>query len=110
MRRLLIAGVALGLTGCASNVPDVTVAYVSLVDYDSYTCAQLSREAERAYAHGGSLTQVGIKDAIVIPWPAASLGKGPGEYTSQLGTIKSIERASAIKKCALSSPYKSRGL
>ncbi len=105
MHRLMVTGVALGLAGCASGAPEVAVTYVSLVNYESYTCAQLGREAERAYAQGAgvaqSLDSPATKAPILVPWPAASLGRGPGEYTPQLGTVESIERASVTKKCAL---------
>ena len=109
MHRLVATGVALGLAGCASGAPEVAVTYVSLVNYESYTCAQLGREAERAYAQGAGAAQDGAQSSaisatkapIVVPWPAASLGKGPGAYRSQLGTVESIERASVTKKCAL---------
>ena len=111
MRKVLIVGMAFGLTGCASSPSNVTVAYVSLVNYDSYTCAQLTREADRASVQDGkrgpdsSTTQA----TIVVPWPAASLPRGPGGYATAPGTIESIRKASATKNCALTLQPKRQG-
>ena len=103
------------LTGCATRSQDVVSAYVSPIQYESYSCAQLREEAarvsSRAAAASGMQDQNATNDAIatgvalVVFWPAAFLVHGNGanaQEVSQLkGDMDAIEQANIRKKCGI---------
>jgi hypothetical protein len=77
-RALLIFGnvaLALTLAACASSSEQVTAADVSPATYQSYTCMQLSEEAQRLWPHGRS------------------------EYGRHRGALESILNVSVQKNC-----------
>jgi hypothetical protein len=83
---LMAVGVA--LTGCAQRSQDIVSAYVSPIQYQSYSCSQLREEAarvsSRAALASGMQDQNATGDAIatgvalVVFWPAAFLVHGNG--------------------------------
>lgn len=111
----LAASLALPAAGCASRSEDVGAAYVSLVTYQSYSCKELSLEAQRvssaAAAASGAQDSQRTKDAIattaavVIFWPAAFFVGGDNAKTAELANLKgqmqAIEGASIQKKCGI---------
>jgi hypothetical protein len=116
MRKIWIAtAAAVGLGACASKSNEITPAYVSPVTYQSYSCQQLSQEAQavsaRASAVAGAQDQKRTNDqiattaAIVIFWPAAFFVSGDGPVAAELAQLKgqmvAIEQASIQKKCGI---------
>ncbi len=101
--------------GCASRSDEVSAAYVSPVMYQSYSCRELSQEAQRVSAAAG--TAAGVQDsqrtkdtvattaAVVIFWPAAFFVGGDNARTAELANLKgqmqAIEQASIQKKCGI---------
>lgn len=107
---------SLAAAGCASRSEDVAASYVSPVMYQSYSCNELSLEAQRvssaAASASGSQDSQRTKDvvattaAVVIFWPAAFFVGGDNAKTAELANLKgqmqAIEAASIQKKCAIS--------
>lgn len=113
MRNFWITALAAVLAGCASSASDITPSYISPVQYQSYTCQQLGREAQsistRAAALSGAQDSQRTKDglataaAIVVFWPAAFFVGGDKQTAAELAQMKgqmvAIEQASIQKKC-----------
>jgi len=110
---LLMVGIM--LAGCATRSQDVVTAYVSPMQYQNYSCAQLREEAARVSARAaiasGMQDQNATNDAIatgvalVVFWPAAFLVHGNGasaQEVSQLkGDMDAIEQANIQKRCSI---------
>ena len=120
MKRVLLGAAALtvlgfALTGCATRSQDIVSAYVSPIQYESYSCAQLREEAarvsSRAALASGMQDQNATSDAVatgvalVVFWPAAFLVHGNGanaQEVSQLkGDMDAIEQANVRKRCGI---------
>ena len=107
---------SLTIAGCASRSDEVGAAYTSPVAYQSYSCGELSLEAQRvssaAAAAAGVQDSQHTKDAvattaaIVIFWPAAFFVGGDNAKTAELarlkGQMQAIEEASIRRKCGIS--------
>ena len=116
MRNSIIAVLtALSLAGCASTAADVAPAYVSPIQYQSFTCPQLTAEAQRvaaaAAAASGAQDSQHTKDAVattaavIIFWPAAFFVQGDKNNAAQLAQLKgqmdAIQQASITKNCGI---------
>jgi hypothetical protein len=102
--------------GCASRSDQVAAAYVSPVQYSSYSCSQLGQEAQavssRAAAASGQQDAQRSRDtaataaAVIIFWPAAFFVGGDNATTAELarlkGQMEAIESASIQKRCGIS--------
>ena len=114
MRKAILL-VIFGLAGCATHSENIAAAYVSPIQYQSYTCQQLREEASRvsakAVAASGAQDSKATGDAIatgvavVIFWPAAFFLKGDGTTAAELANLKgqmdAIEQANIQKKCGI---------
>lgn len=103
------------LAGCASRSADITPAYVSPIQYQSYTCPQLAQEAQRvsaaASAASGAQDSQATKDAVVttaaviVFWPAAFFVGGDKQTAAQLAQLKgqmdAIQQESIAKNCGI---------
>jgi hypothetical protein len=112
----LAVSVSLLAAGCASRSEDVAASYVSPTTYSSYSCRELSAEAQRvsaaAAAASGAQDSQRTKDAVattaalVIFWPAAFFVSGNNAQTAELarlkGQMQAVEAASIQKKCGIS--------
>ena len=103
------------LAGCASNADQITGSYVSPLQYQNYTCAQLAEETERISSRVQQLS--GIQDqkasndaiattaAVIIFWPAAFMVGGNDQNTAELARMKgefdAIEKVSIQKNCGI---------
>ena len=106
---------ALLLANCATRSAEITAAYVSPIQYQSYTCQQLGAEAQAVSAKAAELAgaqdqkrtndQIATGVAVVVFWPAAFLVGGDGQVAAQLSQMKgqmtAIEQASIQKKCGI---------
>jgi hypothetical protein len=113
VRNVAAAVAALALAGCASKAADIAPAYVSPIQYQSFTCQQLQEEAQRvstaAIAASGAQDSQATKDAIatgvgaVIFWPSLFFIKGDQQnaaYLAQLkGQMDAIQQESIRKNC-----------
>jgi hypothetical protein len=106
---------AIALAGCAKDAAEVAPSYISPITYQSYTCQQLSEEAQRVSA--AAAQSAGVQDqratndkvamgvGIVVFWPALLLTHGNDENTAQLARLKgqmdAIEQMSIQKRCGI---------
>jgi hypothetical protein len=79
----VLAFVPLALSSCASRSSDIAAAYVSPLQYQSFSCAQVTEEAARVSARAAVAS--GVQDqnatndtvattaAVILFWPAAFL-------------------------------------
>jgi hypothetical protein len=109
------AALAAALSACASGSDKITGSYVSPMQYQNYSCTQLSEEAQRVSARVAQVS--GVQDqkatndaiitgvAIVVFWPAAFFVNGNGENASELARLKgefeAIEKVSIQKNCGI---------
>jgi hypothetical protein len=115
MRVLGLFALTLALAGCASRSQDIVSAYVSPIQYQSYSCTQLREEAarvsSRAALASGMQDQNATNDAIatgvalVVFWPAAFLVHGNGANAQEVAQLKgdmdAIEQANIQRKCGI---------
>ena len=115
MRILGLFALTLALAGCATRSQEIVSAYVSPIQYESYSCTQLREEAarvsSRAAAASGMQDQNATGDAIatgvalVVFWPAAFLVHGNGANAQEVAQLKgdmdAIEQANIQKRCGI---------
>jgi hypothetical protein len=115
MRTIYILAAASVLAGCASRSGDIAEAYVSPLQYQSFSCVQLSQEAARvsgrAAVASGAQDQNATNDtiattaAVILFWPAAFMIKGNGANAQEVAQLKgdmdAIEQANIQKKCGI---------
>lgn len=112
VRSVVVLMAALATAACAKSADKVSAAYVSPMQFQSYSCQQLAQEAERISARAIALTgaqnnratsdAVATTVAVVIFWPAAFLVGGDDAQTAELARLKgemdAIEQVSIQKK------------
>jgi hypothetical protein len=115
VRKSLVVLTALSLAGCASSAADVAPAYVSSIQYQTFTCPQLAAEAQRvsaaATAASGAQDSQRTKDAlattatVIVFWPAAFFVQGDKQNAAQLAQLKgqmdAIQQESIAKNCGI---------
>jgi hypothetical protein len=116
MRGIFILGLSsIFLAGCATRSSDIAEAYVSPIQYQSYSCTQLREEAARVSTHAmiasGAQDQNATGDAVatgvalVLFWPAAFMVKGNGANAQEVAQLKgdmdAIEQANIQKRCGI---------
>jgi hypothetical protein len=116
MQKVLVsAALAAMAVGCAKPASEITPAYVSPLQYESYTCAQLAEEAQRISARAMSVA--GVQDqratsdavwttvGVVVFWPALFAVRGNDQNAYELarlrGEMEAIEQTSIRKKCGI---------
>jgi hypothetical protein len=114
LRRGLAVAISVAyLSGCATASKDITAAYVSPVQYQSYDCQQLAAETERLQSRytelGGRLDQAATNDktlmgvGLVLFWPALfALGgtkSQEAEYSRLKGEYDAVQKAAVEKRC-----------
>ena len=106
-------GCAALLAGCASSSDKISASYISPLQYQNYTCAQLAEEAQRVSSRAAQTA--GVQDqkassdavatgvAIVLFWPAAFMIGGNDQTTAELARLKgefeAVEKVSIQKNC-----------
>lgn len=112
---LAIVGLAISLAACASSADNIEAAYVSPINYQTYTCTQLQQEAERvsqrAIAVSGQQDRRATGDAVatgvalVVFWPALFFIRGDSAQASEVarlkGEMEAIEKVSIQKNCGI---------
>ena len=112
-RRIAVLAACLMATSCAKRSEDVAAAYVSPLQYQQYSCAQLAAEASRVSQRATELS--GVQDskrtkdkvatvaAVIVFWPAAFLVSGDDAQTAELARLKgefaAIQQTSIQKNC-----------
>ena len=117
MRKTIIA-ITLGafsLSACAKQSSDISATYVSPVQYERYSCKQLSQEAQRISARAAETMQIQNKKAdndaavmaigMILFWPALFFVKGDKETAGQVarlkGEMEAVEQANISMNCGL---------
>lgn len=115
MRIVLALAFGLLLVGCATRAENISAAYVSPIQYQSYTCQQLQEEAARVSARAmvasGAQDQKANNDAVatgvgvILFWPALFFIKGDAASAQEIAQLKgdmdAVEQANIQKKCGL---------
>lgn len=114
MKKLICAGLVLGLAGCATGSKDIAPTYVSPVAYQSYDCQQIGAEIARIQGRvdqlGGRLDQAASNDKAIgasalIFWPALFALGGTkaqeAEYASLRGQADAVQQTAIMKKCMI---------
>lgn len=110
-----IIGSLVLLAGCAKESSDIAAEYVSPLQYQQYSCSQISAEAQMVSARASSL--MGVQDqkasndkvamgvGLVLFWPALFFLHGNAETTAEVARLKgqmdALEEASIRKKCGI---------
>ncbi len=111
------------IVGCASRAENISAAYVSPLQYQTYSCSQLGEEAARISSRAAQAA--GVQDSkatndavatgvgVIIFWPALFLIKGDATTAAELarlkGEMEAIERVSIEKKCNIRFQQKNQG-
>lgn len=107
----LSACIALG--GCATASKDITAAYVSPMQFQSYDCEQLASETQRIQSRvvqlGGRLDTAASNDkaiagvGLILFWPALfALGgtkQQEADYARLRGEYDAVQQSAILKKC-----------
>ena len=112
---IIIAGiVGTLLTACATHPDKMQAAYVSPVEYQNYSCEQISMEmryvSQRATELYGTLDKEAGNDSaqmalgLILFWPALFFLEGgddarAAEYSRLKGQRDALERAAIQKQC-----------
>jgi len=111
------------LAGCASRSSDISAAYVSPLNYQNYTCAQLAEEAQRisrrAQEVSGAQDSKATRDVVattvgvVVFWPLLFAVGGDGPTAAELarlkGELEAVEKVSIEKKCSIRFEHRQAG-
>jgi hypothetical protein len=115
-KRIIVLSACLPLvTGCADKSQNVQSSYASPLQYQSYSCRQLSEEAARISGKVSQLAGIQDKNAsndavavgvtMIVFWPALFFLKGNKETKAELARMKgemdAIEQASIKKNCGI---------
>ncbi|SOH92609.1 hypothetical protein SAMN06273572_101457 [Monaibacterium marinum] len=100
------------ISGCASSSDEIMPAYVSPIQYDSYSCSQLAQENNRIASRLNHLTgeqddrassdAVATGVAIILFWPAAFFIEGDDlapEIAQLKGQFDAIDQAAVRNDC-----------
>src|SRR5580700_1168297 len=98
MKAMAVIACASALGGCATRAENIPAAYVSPIQYQTYSCAQLQEEAARvsarAAAASGAQDQKATSDAVatgvgvVLFWPALLFIKGDAGSAQEISQLK----------------------
>ncbi len=111
---ILLAGV-IALAGCASHTNEIAASYISPLEYESYSCKQISAEMARVsrkanqLAHDvnknadGDATAMGL--GLILFWPSLFFIDGDTpqaqEYAELKGRFNALEDAAIQKNCGI---------
>jgi hypothetical protein len=115
MKAMFVIGATLAVAGCATRADSISAAYVSPIQYENFTCAQLQEEAARVSARAavaaGAQDQKANTDAlatgvgVILFWPALFFIKGDAGSAEEIAQLKgdmdAIEQENIHKNCGL---------
>jgi len=114
-RAILSLSLPAFLAACSTASKDITAAYVSPMQYQSYDCQQLTAESQRIQSRylelGGRLDQAASNDktlvgvGMILFWPALfALGgtkQQEAEYARLKGEHDAVQQTSVQKRCGM---------
>lgn len=106
---------AILLAGCATKSTDIAPSYVSPMQYQSFSCQQLTLEAQRVSTRvaqvSGQQDEKAKDDAgkmavgLVLFWPALIFMDGDDQVASEVARLKgemdALEQANIQKNCGI---------
>lgn len=109
---LFLGGV---LSGCAESSSEISPAFVSPLQYENLSCAQIQAEAQRVssratQAMGAQNTaaandQATMAVTMILFWPAAFLLNGNDETRAEVarlkGELETLEQVNIMKNCGI---------
>ena len=112
MKKILMSALLLG--ACASHTHEIPAAYVSPLQYQSYSCKQLGMEMQRVSSRAQQVAYEVNKNAdgdsaamgvgLILFWPALFFIDGDSpqaqEYARLKGEYDAIEQAAIQKECS----------
>ena len=115
LKRPVCLAVAISIlsAGCATASKDISSAYVSPMQYQSYDCEQITAEVQRVHGRvtqlGGRLDEAASNDkaimgvGLILFWPALFALGGTKQQEAEYGRLKgeydALHQASIQKKC-----------
>ncbi len=110
---LALTAVAGFVAGCATSSSEIRPTYVSPLQFQALTCAQIAQEAARISSRAAEVA--GVQDSkrtddqiatgvgVVVFWPALFLLKGDGQTAAELGRLRgeyeALEKVAIEKNC-----------
>jgi hypothetical protein len=116
MKKLALALLVGGfLSGCASHTNEISAAYVSPLQYDSYNCKQISAEMGRVSRRAQEVAfnvnknadgdQTAMAVGLILFWPSLFFIDGDKpeaqEYARLKGEFDALEQAAIQKGCSI---------
>lgn len=103
------------LAGCASSSDEIAASYVSPMQYQNYSCAQITEESRRISARASQVMAQQDENAsndaakmgvgLVLFWPTLFFLKGDGETKAEVarlkGEMEALEQANIQKNCGI---------
>lgn len=112
---LSVCAISVVLAGCASKSKDIKATYVSLLEYQNYSCSQIGKELKRVNRRlidvSGAQDDTAGNDAVamgvglVLFWPSLFFiaGDDQKEEVARLkGEYDALEQAAIEKDCDIS--------
>lgn len=115
MKKLLLLTAVSVLGACASHTSDIAASYVSPLEYEDYSCKQISKEMGRVTRKANQLAHDVNKNAdgdavamgvgLILLWPSLFFIDGDTpqaqEYAELKGRFDALEDASIQKNCGI---------
>ncbi|MGH1399318.1 MAG: hypothetical protein ACRBCT_08905 [Alphaproteobacteria bacterium] len=113
MKKLLLVSASIFLSACASHTHEIPAAYVSPLQYQDFSCKQISAELQRVSSRAEQVAYEVNKNAdgdsaamaagLILFWPALFFIDGDSpqaqEYARLKGEYEAAEKAGIQKKC-----------
>ncbi len=110
-----VSSLAFGTAGCASHTEDIAPQYVSPMEYQDYSCRQISQElaavSRKASEVGAVVDDQASTDSVqmgvglILLWPTLFFLDGDtpqaAEYAHLKGQFDALEKASRQKGCEI---------
>lgn len=114
MKKLLLIS-AVFVSACASHAHEIPAAYVSPLQYQDYSCKQISAELQRVSSRAEEVAHSVNKNAdgdstamavgLILFWPALFFIDGDSpqaqEYARLKGEYEALEKTGVEKSCGL---------
>lgn len=111
----MLLSATIALSACAEKSSNISAAYISPMQYESYSCRQISEEAMRISARASQVMGAQDKKAnsdatatavgMILFWPALFFIKGDSETSAEVarlkGEMEALEQISIRKKCGI---------
>lgn len=115
MKKYILLAAVSALSACASHTSDIAASYVSPLEYESYSCKQVSAEMARVSRKANQIAYDVNKNAdgdavamgvgLILLWPSLFFIDGDTpqaqEYAELKGRFSALEEAAIQKNCGI---------